>query len=111
MLIIGDVKESDREDPLALAAQVWEDSKDRTGIRPVEMIEDDRPAQSKVSRMWGRAKGQATIETVRWSWHMQMAIPTSTVSRRRDEPWKDARPDAPHERLRSSVPLSPSQRR
>jgi len=102
VLVIGDVKESGKDDPLPLAAKMWEDIKDRTGLRLIEIVEDHLPAQSKVSRIWGETKGQAT--------NRDCALVLAPVNGKPnldrtdidwDEPWKDAGPDAAHDRLRA----------
>jgi len=48
------------EGPVPLAAQIWQDVGDQTGLRQHELIEDHLPVQKKVSRIWGDTKGQAT---------------------------------------------------
>ena len=60
MFVIGDVKDPGEDDALPLAKQMWDDIKDRTSLRLIKMVEDDLPAQSKVSRIWGETRGQAT---------------------------------------------------
>lgn len=102
VLVIGDVKEAGKDDPLPLAAKMWDDIKERTGLRLVEIVEDDLPAHSKVSRIWGDTKGQATNRDCALVLAHQDGDPD--VSRTQvdwDEPWKDGGPDAAHERLRS----------
>ena len=59
VLVIGDVKDPNKDDALPLAQQMWDDISDQTGMRLIEVIKDDLPAQSKVSRIWGETKGQA----------------------------------------------------
>ncbi|MFT4010670.1 MAG: DNA methyltransferase [Nocardioidaceae bacterium] len=101
VLVIGDVKETGKEDPLPLAAKMWEDIKDRTGLRLLEIVEDDLPAQTKVSRIWGETKGQATNRDC--ALVLAHADGTPDLTRTDvdwDEPWKDGGPDAAHERLR-----------
>lgn len=102
VLVIGDVKETGKENPIPLAAKVWDDIKDQTGLRLIDLVEDDLPANSKVSRIWGETKGQAT--------NRDCALVLANVDGRPDlanadvdweEPWKDGGPDAAHERLRS----------
>lgn len=103
VLVVGDVKDAGKEDPLPLAAKMWDDIKDRTGLRLIEMVEDDLPAQSKVSRIWGDTKGQATNRDC----VLVLARKDGKPDLERtdvdwDEPWKDGGPDAAHERLRAS---------
>jgi hypothetical protein len=102
VVVIGDVKDPGKEDALPLAQQMWDDIKDRTGMRLVEVIKDDLPAQSKVSRIWGETKGQATNRDCA----LVLAHANGDPELGRtdvdwDEPWKDGGPDAAHERLRS----------
>jgi site-specific DNA-methyltransferase (adenine-specific) len=102
VLVIGDVKDSGKEDPLPLAAKVWEDIKDRTGLRLVEIVEDHLPSQSKVSRIWGETKGQATSRDC--ALVLARGDGNPVLDRTEvdwDEPWKDGGPDAAHERLRA----------
>lgn len=102
VLVIGDVKESGKEDALPLARQMWDDIKDRTGMRLLEVVEDDLPAQSKVSRIWGETKGQATNKDC--ALVLTHASGEPNLQRTDidwDEPWKDGGPDAAHERVRA----------
>jgi hypothetical protein len=102
VLVIGDVKEPGKDDPLPLAAKMWEDIKGRTGLRLIETVEDDLPAQSKVSRIWGDTKGQATNRDC--ALVLAHADGDPDLDRTEvdwDEPWKDAGPDAAHDRLRA----------
>lgn len=102
VLVIGDVKDSGKEDPLPLGAKMWDDIKDRTGLRLVEIVEDDLPAQSKVSRIWGETKGQATNRDCALVLVHEDGNPDLTGTEVDwDEPWKDGGPDAAHERLRA----------
>ena len=103
VLVIGDVKDSGKEDPLPLAAKMWDDIKDRTSLRLVEMVEDDLPVQNKVSRIWGDTKGQATNRDCA----LVLAHADGKPNLDRTdvdwaEPWKDGGPDAAHERLRTA---------
>lgn len=101
VLVIGDVKDPGKEDALLLAEQMWEDIKDQTGLRLIQVVEDDLPASSKVSRIWGETKGQATtrdcaLVLAHADGHPDLGAPAVDW----DEPWKDGGPDAAHERLR-----------
>ncbi len=101
VLVIGDVKKSEKDEPLSLAEKVWTDIKDKTGLRLVEMVEDDLPAQNKVSRIWGETKGQATNRDCALVLaHAHGAPDLSRTKICWDEPYKDGGPDAAHERLR-----------
>lgn len=102
VLVIGDVKDSGKDDPLPLAAKLWDDIKARTGLRLIELVEDDLPARSKVSRIWGDTKGEATNRDC--ALVLAHADGKPELDRPEvdwDEPWKDGGPDAAHERLRS----------
>jgi DNA modification methylase len=101
VLVIGDVKDPGVDEPLSLAAQVWDDIKAKTCLRLVEIIEDDLPVQNKVSRIWGDTKGRATSR--------DCALVLARVDGNPDvfsgeidweEPYKDGGPDAAHDRLR-----------
>jgi DNA modification methylase len=101
VVVIGDVKDPEKEKPLSLAAQMWEDIKDRTGLRLLEIVEDDLPVQNKVSRIWGDTKGQATSrDCALVLTHAGGEPDLSRVDVDWDEPYKDGGPDAAHERLR-----------
>lgn len=101
VLIVGDVKESHKEDVLPLAAKVWYGIKDHTNLRLLDLVEDDLPAHSKVSRIWGETKGQATnrdCALVLARSDGQPEVGPADIDW--EEPWKDGGPDAAHERLR-----------
>ena len=101
VLVIGDVKDPGK-DPLPLAAQMWDDIKDRTGLRKIDLVEDDLPAQNKVSRIWGDTKGQATNRDCALVLAQRDGDPDQSHAEIEwDEPYKDGGPDAAHERLRS----------
>lgn len=103
VLIIGDVKDSGKDDPLPLAAKMWQDIKDRTNLRLIDMVEDELPTSSKVSRIWGETKGQATNRDCALVLaHAEGDPDLDHIDVEWDEPWKDGGPDAAHERLRSS---------
>jgi DNA modification methylase len=100
VLVIGDVADPGKE-PLPLAAQLWDDIKEQTGLRLIEMVEDDLPAQNKVSRIWGGTKGQATNRDCALVLVRKDGEPDlSRTEIDWDEPYKDGGPDAAHERLR-----------
>lgn len=102
VLVIGDVKDPGKEDALPLARKMWDDIKDRTNMRLIEVVEDDLPAQSKVSRIWGETKGQATNrDCALVITHNEGDPDLSRTDIDWDEPWKDGGPDAAHERVRS----------
>jgi DNA modification methylase len=96
VLVVGDVANPGKE-PLPLAAQLWYAIKDQTNLRIIEMVEDDLPAQNKVSRIWGETKGQATNRDCALVLARKDGEPD--VSRTEidwDEPYKDGGPDAAH---------------
>jgi DNA modification methylase len=101
VLVIGDVADPGKE-PLPLAAKMWDDIKDRTGLRRFDLVEDDLPAQNKVSRIWGETKGRATnrdcaLVLVRADGDPDL----SHTEIDWDEPYREGGPDAAHERLRA----------
>lgn len=106
VLVIGDVKDPGKEDALPLARQVWDDIKDQTGLRLIEIVEDDLPAQSKVSRIWGETKGQATNRDCALVLAHMDGNPNLEHAVDWEEPWKDGGPDAAHDRLRSVRPVA-----
>lgn len=101
VLLIGDVKYPGKEDALPLAGQMWEDIKEQTSLRLIDIVEDDLPVQSKVSRIWGETKGQATNRDC--ALVLAHAGGDPDLDRTDvdwEEPWKDGGPDAAHKRLR-----------
>lgn len=101
VFVIGDVADPGGT-PLPLAAQVWGDIALDTELELVDLVEDDLPVQNKVSRIWGETKGQATNRDCALVLTRRGAKPNhGTTSVRWDEPYKDAGPDAAHERLRA----------
>ncbi|MDQ6525540.1 DNA methyltransferase [Nocardioides sp. LHD-245] len=103
VLVIGDVKDPGKEDALPLANQMWDEIKGRTSMRLLETIKDDLPATSKVSRIWGETKGQATNRDCALVLTHEDGDPDlSRTDIDWDEPWKDGGPDAAHERVRSA---------
>ena len=102
VLVIGDVKDPGKDDALPLARKMWEDIKDQTGLRLMEIVADDLPEQSKVSRIWGDTKGQATSrDCALVLTHVDGNPDLERADVDWDEPWKDGGPDAAHERLRA----------
>ena len=97
----GAAWDPEKEKALPLAAQVWEDIKDRTNLRLLEIVEDDLPVHSKVSRIWGDTKGQATSrDCALVLTHVDGAPDLSRTNVDWEEPYKDGGPDAAHERLK-----------
>ncbi|MEJ7744347.1 MAG: hypothetical protein WKF73_18495 [Nocardioidaceae bacterium] len=100
VVVVGDVAAPGRE-PIPLAAKVWGDIEARTNLRLVELIEDDLPSQMKVSRIWGESKGQATNRDCALVLARRDGDPVLDRRVDWDEPYKDAGPDAAHERVRA----------
>ena len=103
VLVIGDVADPGKA-PLTLAAQIWQDVGDQTGLRLFDLIEDDLPAKSKVSRIWGTTKGQATNrDCVLVLARKDGCPPIGPETVDWDEPYKDGGPDAAHGRMREMM--------
>lgn len=100
VLIIGDVADPGKA-PLPLAARIWQDIGDQTGLTLLELIEDHLPVQNKVSRIWGETKGQATNRDCALVLaRADGAPPSGPAIIDWYESYKDAGPDAVHARLR-----------
>lgn len=99
VIVIGDVADPGKE-PLPLAAKLWNDVGAKTGLRLLELLEDDLPAQNKVSRIWGDTKGQATNRDCALILTHRDGRPETFSEIDWAEPYKDGGPDAAHERLR-----------
>jgi site-specific DNA-methyltransferase (adenine-specific) len=100
VLVIGDVADPGKA-PVPLAAQIWQDVGDQTGLRQLELIEDHLPVQNKVSRIWGDTKGQATNRDCALVLACKDGCPpTGPEVVDWDEPYKDGGPDAAHARMR-----------
>jgi site-specific DNA-methyltransferase (adenine-specific) len=100
VLVIGDVADPGKE-PVPLAKKLWDDIEADTGLRLIELVEDDLPAHSKVSRIWGETKGRATNRDCALVLaHRDGEPDLSRVEIDWDDPYKDGGPDAAHERLR-----------
>ena len=100
VVVIGDVAEPGKE-PVPLAAKVWAEIEKQTNLCLVELIEDDLPTQNKVSRIWGESKGQATNRDCALVLARRDGDPVLDRAVGWDEPYKDAGPDAAHERVRA----------
>jgi len=101
VFVIGDVADPGK-DPLPLAAQIWKDLRDKTGLRLIDLIEDHLPVRNKVSRIWGETKGQATARDcalVLARTDGQPDVGSAVIDW--DEPYKDGGPDAAHTRLKN----------
>lgn len=96
VLVIGDVADPGKA-PVPLAAQIWQDLQHETQLRMLDLIEDDLPAQAKVSRIWGETKGQATNrDCALVLTHAEGRPCEATGGVLWDEPYKDGGPDAAH---------------
>lgn len=103
VIVIGDVKDPEKEEALSLAAQMWEDIREKTELRLIEIVEDDLPVQNKVSRIWGDTKGQATSRDCALVLAHRDGHPDLSRSEINwDEPYKDGGPDAAHDRLKTA---------
>jgi DNA methylase len=99
VLIIGDVADPGKT-PVPLAAKIWHDVGDQTGLRLLYLMEDHLALRNKVSRIWGDTKGHATnrdciLVLARDDGHPS----TDSEVIDWDEPYKDGGPDAAHARL------------
>lgn len=102
VVIIGDVANPGDDSAFALAESIWGDLGHQTKLRMLDLIEDHLQVQNKVSRIWGETRGQATnrdCALVLTHKDGDPFIGPAEVSW--DEPYKDAGPDAAHERVRS----------
>lgn len=100
VFVIGDVADPGKG-PIPLAAKIWQDIGDWTGLRQLDLIEDELPVQNKVSRIWGDTKGQATnrdCALVLARRDGSPPKPSQVIDW--DEPYKDGGPDAAHARIR-----------
>lgn len=100
VFVIGDVADPGK-DPLPLAAQIWQDVGNETGLQLIELVEDRLPVQNKVSRIWGETKGQATARDCALVLARDDGKPyvgPKTIDW--DELYKDGGPDAAHARLK-----------
>jgi site-specific DNA-methyltransferase (adenine-specific) len=99
-VVIGDVADPGKE-PVPLAAKIWGDIGGETSLQLLDLIEDDLPADKKVSRIWGETKGQATDRDC-----VLVVTPNGSSATGEsgtvewDEPYKDGGPDAAHARLK-----------
>jgi hypothetical protein len=100
VIVIGDVitPEGSSYD---LANRVWSDIGDSSGLKLIDLIEDSVASQTKVSKIWGETKGQATnrdcVLVLRRGRSESDSVNECVEW---DEPYKDGGPDAAHERAR-----------
>lgn len=97
-LVIGDVA-SPGEESLDLANQLWTDVGDYLNLDLLCLIEDDLPSQSKVSRIWGDTRGEATNRDCILLLARPGADPVDNPEVDWSEPYRDAGPDLAHEIL------------
>jgi hypothetical protein len=100
VFVIGDVA-SPSGSSIELAERVWADLSGRTDLQLVDLIEDELPTRSKVSRIWGETKGRATERDCVLVLGRKDGEPTVYPDEIDwDESYRDAGPDAAHARLR-----------
>jgi len=112
VIVIGDVitPEGSSYD---LARLIWSDLGYGSGMQLIDFIEDDLPLHSKVSKIWGETKGQATDRDCILVLARDDGEPfANSLEIEWDEPYKDGGPDAAHDRARryrisSNTALSP----
>jgi hypothetical protein len=98
-VVIGDVAMPDRPS-VALARKLWDEVGGETGLRLVDFIEDDLATGSKVSRMFGETKGQATVRDCVLVLARDDGEPfVNDGDIDWTEPYKDGGPDAAHDVL------------
>jgi SAM-dependent methyltransferase len=101
VFVIGDVATPGKEESLALAKAVWDDIGEQSGLQLIDTIADTLDAKNKVSRIWGETKGNATNRDCVLVLAREEDEPkTDNAGIDWDEPYKDAGPDAAHNRLR-----------
>ena len=99
-VVIGDVASPDGSS-VALAEKLWDEIGDQSGLRRIDFIADEIDATSKVSRMFGETKGQATERDCVLVLARNDGAPfVSDAEADWSEPYKDSGPDAAHITLR-----------
>jgi SAM-dependent methyltransferase len=97
IFVIGDVTEPGRP-TVKLAEDVWRDAGAESGLVLVDTIKDTLPEGNKVSRIWGKTRGQATeLDRILVLRRRGRHAPSPIRSVNWDEPYKDAGPDSAHE--------------
>ncbi len=100
VIVVGDVAQPGG-DPLPLAQQIWSDVGPDTGLRLLDLIEDNLAAQNKVSRIWGDTKGNATDRDCVLVLAREDGDPQPvTTAIDWDEPYKEGGPDEAHRLLK-----------
>lgn len=101
VVVIGDVANPGDNEALALAGTVWKDIESHTGLERMEIIEDYLKPETKVSRIWGETKGGATNRDCALVLKRKGGNPFIAEGEISwEESYKDAGPDAAHNRLR-----------
>lgn len=96
VFVIGDVA-TPSGPSIALAERVWGDVNDRVDLQLLDLIEDQLPTQSKVSRIWGETKGRATDRDCVLVLARDDGSPRDLGQEIGwEEPYRDAGPDAAH---------------
>jgi site-specific DNA-methyltransferase (adenine-specific) len=96
VFVVGDVATPGRPS-VELASQIWSDIGEQTNLRLLEFIRDSLPSHSKVSRIWGDTKGQATDQDRVLVLARNDGDPRiNSLDIEWDEPYKDGGPDAAH---------------
>ncbi|MEV4383429.1 hypothetical protein [Streptosporangium sp. NPDC049644] len=107
-VIIGDVADPGK-DPVPLAKKIWDDIGSKTDLRLITLIGDHFSVETKVSRIWGDTKGQATDrDCVLVLAHKNGDPWMGPGAVDWDEPYKDGGPDAAHSRVRARFSSSTS---
>jgi len=102
VIVIGDVSTPEGSS-VELASRIWDDLGEASGLKLVDLIEDQLQVQTKVSRIWGESKGQATERDCILVLSRGDGEPNLNEGDIRwDEPYKDGGPDAAHQRLRTN---------
>jgi site-specific DNA-methyltransferase (adenine-specific) len=102
-VVIGDVADPGKN-PVWLAKQLWDDVGTETGLKLLDLIEDELPTKNKVSRIWGDTKGQATDrDCVLVLAPLDGDPPQAPSEIEWDEPYKDGGPDAAHTRVKANA--------
>jgi DNA modification methylase len=101
VIVIGDVQTPNRP-TVDLAEQIWNEVGASSGLELLDLIEDNLAGHnSKVSRIWGETRGNATDRDCILVVARQGAQPSIHDGEVDwDEPYKDGGPDVVHQRLK-----------
>ena len=101
VIVIGDVSTPEGSS-VELARRIWDDLGEASGLKLLDLIEDQLQVHTKVSRIWGESKGQATERDCVLVLSRDDGEPRlNEEDIRWDEPYKDGGPDAAHDHLRA----------